>query len=287
MPETGNNTDARILIRDDSFQPDRPEAYILYLLICDHAVSCAVAEAVTGIFVALESVAGRPPEEALKELIEHSPLLESLPYRKVICGVGLEPPVMVPAPLFDASMATANFEFCFGRKHTGELMSDRVQQAGCINVFEVGHFITRALNNRFPDITYCHTATAVTGYLLTESRSQEEAIMTVDTGMGKADVIVNRGKDLLYTNRFSYESAEELIYYMVFVCEQLDLNTDTTGLTFCGDIGEESAEYRLSEKYIRHVKLAHRPANSQYADVFKQLPEHQYFNLFCLKICAS
>lgn len=287
MPETGNKTDARILIRDDSFQPDRPEAYILYLLICDHVVSCAVAEAATGIFVALESVEGKSPEEALGELIEHSPIMESLPYRKVICGIGLEPPVMVPAPLFDASTAAAHFEFCFGRKPLGELMSDRVQQAGCINVFEVRHFITRGLNTRFPDITYCHTATAVAGYLLTESRSLEEAVMTVDAGKGKADVIVNRGKDLLYTNRFSYESAEELIYYLVFVCEQLDMNTDTTRLTFYGEISDESAEYRLSEKYIRHVKLAHRPANSQYAGVFKQLPEHQYFNLFCLKVCAS
>lgn len=287
MPETGNNTDARTHLRDDSFQPERPEAYTLYLLIGINDVSCAVAETASGTFVAIESAGGESPEGALEELIEQSPLLESLPYRKVICGIALEPPVMVPVPLFDASLAAAHFEFCFGRKPTGELMSDRVQQAGCINIFEVPHFIANVLNRRFPDITYYHSATAVAGYLLSEGRSIDEAKMSVNTDKGKADVYVTRGKDLVYTNHFTFESAEELVYYLVFVSEQLDLNTDTIQLTFSGDIKGESDTFTLTEKYIRHVTLAHRPAHTQYAGVFKQLPEHQYFNLFCLKVCAS
>lgn len=287
MPETGNNTDARILLCDDSFQPERPEAYTLYLLICGKEVCCAVAEIASGTFVALESVSGESPEEALEELIEHSTLLKPLPYRKVICGIGLESPVMVPIPLFDASLATSHYEFCFGRKPFGELMNDRVQQAGCINIFEVPHFITLAINRLFPDIAYFHSSSAVAGYLLGESRSIGEAKLNVDTNKGRAEVYVTRGKDLVYINHFTFESAEELVYYLVFVCEQLDLNTDTTELTFSGDIREESTEYRLTEKYIRHLHLAHRPANAQFADVFRQLPEQQYFNLFCLKVCAS
>lgn len=287
MPATGNNTNARTLLRDDSFQPERPEAYTLYLLICGKEASCAVAETATGTFVALESVAGDTPEEALEELIAHSPLLRPLPYRKVICGIGLESPVMVPIPLFDTSMAMAHFEFCFGRKPLGELMNNRVQQAGCINIFEVPPFISLALNRFYPDITYYHSSSAITGYLLGESRSIGEAKMTVDTNEGRADVYVTRGKDLIYINHFAFESAEELVYYLVFVCEQLDLNTDTTELTFSGDISEESIEYRLTEKYIRHIHLARHPSNTQFAAIFRQLPEQKYFNLFCLKVCAS
>lgn len=287
MPATGNNTDARILLRDDSFQPERPEAYILYVLICGKEACCAVAETATSTFVALESFTGETPEEALENLIEQSPLLRPLPYRRVICGIGLESPVMVPIPLFDTSLATAHFEFCFGRKPSGELMNDRVQQAGCINIFEVPYFITAALNRLFPEIAYFHSSSAVAGYLLGESRSFGEAKMTVDMENGRVNVYVTRGRDLVYINHFTYESSEELVYYLVFVCEQLDLNTDSTELIFSGDINEESTGYKLAEKYIRHIQLARRPSNTQFADVFRQLPEQKYFNLFCLQVCVS
>jgi hypothetical protein len=56
-------------------------------------------------------------------------------------------------------------------------------------------------------------------------------------------------------NSFEYKTPEDLIYYLLFTAEQLNLNPEYFKLEFLGDINEEDAFFKMAYKYIRNVFL--------------------------------
>ena len=50
------------------------------------------------------------------------------------------------------------------------------------------------------------------------------------------DVLVIKNKELQLYNTFIYKSAEDFIYFALFVCEQLDLDPDQLDCCFFGEI---------------------------------------------------
>jgi hypothetical protein len=92
--------------------------------------------------------------------------------------------------------------------------------------------------------------------------------------------VVLEGKNLLFYNTFNYHSAEDFIYYLLFVCEQLHLNPEKTELQLLGEIEKNSAIHLITQKYVRHVQFGERADQADYSYQLQALPKHSYFTLF-------
>ena len=79
--------------------------------------------------------------------------------------------------------------------------------------------------------------------------------MIVNFHSGHFEIIVVQNQKLLLFNSFDYKTPEDLIYYLLFTAEQLNLNPEHFKLEFLGAITKEDAFYKIAYQYIRNVAL--------------------------------
>jgi len=69
----------------------------------------------------------------------------------------------------------------------------------------------------------------------------------------------------------------------LFVCEQLEINTENIKLEFMGDIKKDYELYDLAYTYIRHVNFVKRSVNL--SPNIDSLQEHEYYTLLHQHLC--
>ena len=69
------------------------------------------------------------------------------------------------------------------------------------------------------------------------------------------EIIIVQNQHLLLFNSFDYKTPEDLIYYLLFTAEQLNMNPESFNLEFLGIIDEENSFFKIAYKYIRNVSL--------------------------------
>jgi hypothetical protein len=64
-----------------------------------------------------------------------------------------------------------------------------------------------------------------------------------------------KNQELLLFNSFSYSTPQDFIYYLLFTCEQLQLNPETIAVQILGNCSVEDANYKMAYQYIRNCSL--------------------------------
>ncbi len=292
MQETGSKIELRQFIQDESYRAERAAAYNLYIFVDDFHLSCAVASHGDNVFLGLEhwALGTRIKEIEVSELEEcfhSSAFLQQDGYRNIVCCIAAGNPVFIPNALFDESMASDHLKFVAGEQTSVSEFIDHLRRMDASAVFSAPSHLVKFLKNRFSNIVFHHAATAMTEYLLSAGKNNNDHQIAVHFTGNKAGVFVTKGKDLELCNYFCFESPEEMVYYLVFICEQLHLNPDSVEVSFSGEIELTSPVYMLASKYIRHVSVISRPSISRFADAFNELPDGRHFNLFTQTVCVS
>lgn len=139
------------------------------------------------------------------------------------------------------------------------------------------------INNFFVDefgsFTYKHANTILVTKLLDLSKNVDAKKMFVHMNSNHFEVVVVQNQRLLLFNSFDYKTPEDLIYYLLFTAEQLNLNPESFQLEFLGAITEEDAYYKIAYKYIRNVSLFD-VTNLQKTNSFSKEENLKHFILF-------
>jgi hypothetical protein len=97
------------------------------------------------------------------------------------------------------------------------------------------------------------------------------------------DVAVFEGKKLLLVNSFSYQNPSEFLYFLIFMLEQCDTDTNTAKVTLMGEIEENSLLYSELYKFVRHLEFI-EPIKYHEIEPELMIKPHFYFNLFSRNI---
>lgn len=139
--------------------------------------------------------------------------------------------------------------------------------------------INNFLLDQFGTFVYRHAHTVLVSKLLDISKNIDEKKVFVHMAQGHFEIIVVQNQHLLLFNSFEYKTPEDLIYYLLFTAEQLNLNPETLKLEFLGDITEDDAFFNIAYKYIRNVSLFD-VADFQQHNNFSTGENREYFILF-------
>jgi hypothetical protein len=80
-------------------------------------------------------------------------------------------------------------------------------------------------------------------------------VMYIYAEVGSFYFVVFRGKKLYYFNRFSYETIEDFLYYILFSIEQLDIDTEQVPLYITGEVEPTALFYNKVRRYVRYIYL--------------------------------
>ncbi|MGZ5281123.1 MAG: DUF3822 family protein [Bacteroidia bacterium] len=121
--------------------------------------------------------------------------------------------------------------------------------------------------------------------LLLQHKNSEDTFVHIDVQDESITIAAFRNAGLLLYNTFACETAEDKLYFTMFVSEQLRINPHKDYYFLSGKIARTDETNTLFARYIKELKFQPRPDIFQYGLPLQELPEHLYFKAFCTPIC--
>ena len=121
--------------------------------------------------------------------------------------------------------------------------------------------INNYLFDTFGIFTYTHAATVFINALDKIETQVEDNYLFINIENHAMQVIIKQNKQLQLYNYFDFITADDFIYYLLFTCEQKQLNPERFKLKFSGNISKEDDIYKMAYKYVRHVEIIENSEN--------------------------
>ena len=114
-------------------------------------------------------------------------------------------------------------------------------------------------------------------YILQNVEAEETPIVFNNINKTTVELLVVENNKIQLFNVFEYHSKEDFLYYILFVFEQLKLDTETTPIELSGNIELEDELYNLLYNYVRYVNFINKEYPFSIADSIDKNNLYQYF----------
>jgi hypothetical protein len=293
---TDKKNDAWISVIDESINADVVRSMNLFMQCSPQAFSAALLDTDRNKFVSILDYRFPYPlgindltEKILEIIDQQKPLLDN-GYDSVVlsfCGYNN---TLIPDAFFDP----AKLDLFYYANHASlqddvveeKLLFDNLRRISARNVYAVPKKLYDFFSSYYTNISIFHGATPFIEGLLSLHKNTAEKVVTVNVQSGYFEMVVNQGGDLIFYNRFRYQTVEDFLYYVVFVYEQLGLNPETQVLYMAGAAEKNSALVNLAVKYIRYIQFVQRPSFAYYSYGFDEVAPHYHFSLYNQFLCV-
>ncbi|MBS1765691.1 MAG: DUF3822 family protein [Bacteroidetes bacterium] len=285
-------SDAWISVIDESIHADVARSMNLFLQCGTDFFTAAVLDTDRNKYVALLDyrfpypMDTRDLRERILDIIEQNKTLLDNRYESVslsFCGFKN---TLLPDAFFNAD----KMELLFSTNHPladdETLLFDNLRRISGKNLYAVPEKLYHFFTSYYSNLSVFHGATSFIEGLLTQHKNTTGKVVTINVQGRNFEMVVNSGGDLEYYNRFNYQTAEDFMYYLVFVYEQLELNPETDTLMIAGTIEKNSTLLALIRKYIRNTQFVQRPSFCFYSYGFDDVASHYHFSLYNQYLCV-
>ncbi len=162
---------------------------------------------------------------------------------------------LVPKPLFQANELSNYLKFNTKVLPTDTLEYDEIKNQDMVNVYVPYTNINNYIYDLFGEFSFFHNGSILVQSLLNSYFKNKEDVCYVNVGKGQMDIMVSSGKNLKLYNSFLYETKEDFAYYLLFVLEQLELDTETVPVKLFGSISEDDELFQLCYTYVQNIAI--------------------------------
>jgi len=261
----------------------------LSLKISDHQVDCAVFNSSDKKIIALEtwSLQGNDDFfgifEALESIVKESDLFKRT-YQKTLILIDTPVYTLVPEKVYQADEAKKYLELNHTFNVNEKINVDDMLVIASKNIYLLPFEIDAAAKKLFLKYGYKHITSVLINSSLSPEASGEKVLVNISAK--RLDIVISKEKKLLFCNSFVFETAEDIIYYLLHVYQQLQLDAITVPVLLSGDIEKRSIAFEIIYKYIKNVSFC-RVAGMKYFQDIQEIPEHINYCLFNSFTCAS
>lgn len=217
----------------------------------------------------------------IKDIYRSHPFLSANYWKTIRLTVNNNYFTLIPEELYQPDEMTKYLNFAAGKNLTEyeQVFEFKHSQFGVVNVFSVEKELISWLKEMYP-------AKKISP--LPVLSSLIEGIIKDNTNKGlhlyfeenHVSLVYFQDAKLHFCNRFQYRTAQDMVYYVMFIMNELALETNVP-VTFYGEITSFSEGYALLNKTFRNIEFAGNPARVKFSQYFEDMPEHRYYTLFC------
>lgn len=210
----------------------------------------------------------------------------SLTYHKVEIAVSSYKISIAPHNFFIASNAKNMMSAVHQVSDKEEIISEPVFNNGPVIAIAIPDYIKEGCEAVFPGYELrCAPAVFVKGIMLKHSHRDERQIF-INIHEGYFEITVIQGSQLVYLNAFRFLAPSDVLYYVIFVLEQLGFVPAEEKITL---MGEHSVNPIISDQlkmYCASIRFPERPKGIEFGDAFSGIELQRYFTLLNIPICA-
>lgn len=267
----------------DEFRLHQPNRYSLWLYLSDTSCSVSILDDAEKIFVGIKYV----KNISLTKTIELFDELTAIPFSRVTISVDANPSLLVPQALYRSENKKDLLGFSADLNDEHEIVSHHLSALSVVCLFSISKSFQNFVTPYFPKATILHISGALLVAVDELSRSVEKGITM---GVRIADhtlhvCIFNFGK-LLFSNHFSTHTNEDLVYWILRVCEQFSINPSKLKLYIDGIENAMDEKSIVLKPYFNKIsKIPFPPMYTLSQELRSTMPAE--IDLFYLPLCES
>lgn len=275
------NSKNSILLVDPEFDPNTGADCNLLIKITADSFSYAIIDKSSNQLKAVydEQECQNVGKELAEKLRTDSYL--SLPFKEIKVSVHTENSIAIPNDLFDEQHLNDYAKF-FTEVQSNNLYTQPFANFGFTSIFTLSKFIDETLSVSLANCRLFDHAAPV----LALSGDNEKLSLILDFTVGSFNVIYTDGDKLIFQNYFQIENSEEFNYYLLFIINQLNIDTLKTDIHLTGIINEGDGQYKCVEKYFKTINFIATASNEVNNKILDDMPAHYYSSLLALDKCG-
>ena len=279
MPET---TDKIISLIDESFSQEETSRYSLVMEIELRKISYSLLDVDKNKFIGAGS-----SFQSFHEMLGSMEWMRK-PFHSKKIIISNSKSTLIPAALYSKEEKEGYLDFNMEREQDDIVLSDWLENLGVYNVYSLAGKLQQEIRVAFPGAKLCHVSSVLIESLFVNYKNlMGDGRIFLNVRDEAFDLVLFQGKQLSYVNSFLFRAPEDLVYYVIFVIEQMNLNPEETPIVLLGDTDKRSAIYDLLFRYIRNLDFAGRNETFNYSYVLNDIPPHSFYTLFNSGQCGS
>ncbi|MDG1681994.1 MAG: DUF3822 family protein, partial [Flavobacteriaceae bacterium] len=169
---------------------------------------------------------------------------------------------IVPQALFDKNNIKNYLKFNNSLLENDEYLYDIIKINESINVFVPVKFNISNLQLYSKKVKQKHYTTNLVNEVYKIEKNNTNSNLYLNINNSKIDIILVSENQLKFINTFDYSTDEDIVYYVLFCFEQLNLNPENSPVVLAGDFNEST--YNMIFKYIRHLSIYESKVDSNH-----------------------
>ncbi|ETN96408.1 Protein of unknown function [Zhouia amylolytica] len=221
------------------------------------------------------------PEELIDQLdpfIQEHKLSETA-YDKITLIHNNELSSFVPKDLFNENHLANYLKYNVKILATDFIAYDELKTASMVNVYVPFTNVNNFIFDSIGEFEFKHTASILVENLLHKAPKTLDSVMFVNVHNGHFEIVISKNSKLILYNRYTYQTKEDFIYYILFTAEQLQLNPAHFTLYLLGDIQKDSELFDITYKYIKYVEFGNSYIDYTINDSLAPIANHRHFIL--------
>jgi hypothetical protein len=218
-------------------------------------------------------------ENDLAEFFNSQPELSNSFFQVLVC-YDFPQNVLVPQKEYKQEDAGLLLKTLHGINGTETIISETIPEWQLYNIYAVPKEIQEWMTRKFPSSKYWHQHSLAIKNI---DAANSNGSLGVDFRKDEFVLLSAREGKLLLAQTFSYSTPDDVVYYLLKVCQQFSLSQQEVQINLSGLIDKQSALYKEIYQYFINVQFREAAWNIP----GDEYPAHFFTSLNDLARCAS
>ncbi len=220
--------------------------------------------------------------ESIKTFLDQDTFLAKH-YKRINFVFSSPKSTLIPHEYFNKVTLKQMFTLNHQLHDSEELHFNKLLNLQLVNAFSIPSAITTLMVNKFPEMRFYHQSSTLIDSYVRKSVNKKCVVGVFICVKYLHFVVAKQGKLELY-NHVEYSSDEDLVYHVMNIYKQLNLNNRETNLYLSGMIMKNSSAFRLLSEYVSNIWFSKAISSDRKMIYnFKEIPEHMVANLLSVR----
>ena len=280
------------VIIDKSFDASALQKYHLSLKIgIDFFIVNAVKiKTATNVAIAEQIFKGEYKQDfhtnAFVETLKKAPIKITKKYQSVSVSIANTFFSIIPEVLFDKSMVRSYVEMNCKINDNYDFRYNIIPNSGMVICYAIPKDLNAWLIKVFPKSKITHELAISIESCVRDFKSLSENILVLNVHKNYFDFIYLKKGKVEFVNSFHFEEKEDFLYFLLFTCEQLEINPHEITTYLLGEIKKGEELHQLLFQYIKNIEFGSRNKNIKIAHGLNSIPKHYFYNTFNQYLCG-
>ena len=190
--------------------------------------------------------------------------------------------VQIPSVIYKYEDGQLHLDTLYGKTIHAHIISETIPALNLFNIYRVPASLHSSISRKFLTGKFWHVYTVI----LKSAPLNQAGAVFIDFKTDEFSVVALKENKLLLCQTFGYSAPEDVLYYLLKCCQQLNLSQQQVQLFLSGLIEKDSALYRELYKYFIHLEFESLSKDIKLTAALTIHPQHYYSSISKLAACV-